>query len=30
LNIKYIDDKQQVTYNATEEELKALPSFTYN
>jgi ribosomal 30S subunit maturation factor RimM len=30
LDIRYIDDKQQVMYNATEEELKALPSFTYN
>lgn len=30
LNIKHSDDKQQVTYNATEEELKARPSFTYN
>jgi ribosomal 30S subunit maturation factor RimM len=30
LSIKYVDDKQQVTYNATKEELKALSSFTYN
>jgi ribosomal 30S subunit maturation factor RimM len=30
LDIKLVDDKQQVMYNATEEELKSLPSFTYN